>query len=244
MTRRTRRRLYAASVAAAVGAGAPLWAPALLARLPAFRVEEVRVVGTRYVAPDHVVSLADVGPDASVWDDPGPWEQRVRSDPMISDARVRRTGAHRIEIRVTEDEPMALVPTPALVAVDSAGRVLPLDPATADLDLPILGRGGKVEDGVVSDAGTKELLAVLDRLHASDPGFVESASQLVSVPGGVEVFMADGAYASRVLLPTDEPDRALQRVEAALAARSGGRTVTRADARFEGQVIVAGGRSS
>ncbi|HKK08477.1 MAG TPA: FtsQ-type POTRA domain-containing protein [Gemmatimonadota bacterium] len=244
MTRRTRRRLYAATVAAVVGAGAPVWAPALLSRLPAFRVEEVGVVGTRYVPPDRVAALAAVEPDASVWDDPSRWEDRVRSDPLVADARVRRTGAHRIEIRVTEVQPVALVPTPDLVAVDSGGRVLPLDPSDADLDLPIVGQGAKVEGGSVSDARTLELLRVLDRLRSTDPGFVRSASQLVRVPGGVEVFMADGAYAARVLLPPASPDSALRRVEAALAARGGRGEVERADARFDGQVVVAAGGSS
>ena len=244
MTRRTRRRIYAATVAAVVGAGAPLWAPALLSRLPAFRVEEVGVVGTRYVPPDRVAVLAAVEPDASVWDDPARWETRVRSDPLIADARVRRTGAHRIEIRVTEVEPVALVPTPDLVAVDSSGRVLPLDPAVAKLDLPILGGGSDIEGGVVTDSATLGLLRVLDRLRSTDPGFVRSSSQLVDVAGGIEVFMADGAYASRVLLPAGEPAEGLRRVEAALAARDDRSEVARADARFDGQVVVAAGGAS
>jgi hypothetical protein len=240
MTRRTRRRIYVATMAAAVGAGAPLWAPALLARLPGFRVEEVRVVGTHYVPPDRVASLAAVGPDASVWDDPGRWEDRVRSDPMISDARVRRTGAHRIEIRVTEVEPVALVPTPDLVPVDSTGRLLPLDPATADLDLPILGSGAKVEGGHLSDPGTRRLLAVLDRIRAVEPGFVHSASQFLRVPGGVEVFMTEGADARRVFLPSVHPAAGLRRVEAALAARGHRSPAAQVDARFDGQVVVTG----
>lgn len=240
MTRRTRRRIYVATMAAAVGAGAPLWAPAVLARLPGFRVKEVRVVGTHYVAPDHVASLADVGPEASVWDDPSVWEHRVRSDPMIADAHVRRTGAHRIEIRVTEVQPVALVPTPDLVAVDSAGRLLPLDPATSDLDLPILGAGGRVAAGRIVDAPTLRLLHVLDRLRAAEPGFVRSASQLLGVRGGVEVFMIDGADARRVYLPAADPTTGLRRVEAALAARGGTRPADRVDARFQGEVVVAG----
>jgi len=248
VTRRTRRRIYVATMAAAVGAGAPLWAPAVLARLPGFRVKEVRVVGTHYVPPDRVASLASVGPDASVWDDPGHWEDRVREDPMIADARVRRTGAHRIEIRVTEVEPVALVPTPDLVPVDSSGRLLPLNPATADLDLPILGSGAKVEAGRLADPGTLRLLEVLDRLRSAEPGFVRSASQFLRVPGGVEVFMTDGADARRVYLPGADPERGLRRVEAALAARGAGHAAghaavhaaARVDARFDGQVVVAG----
>ncbi|MDP2479854.1 MAG: FtsQ-type POTRA domain-containing protein [Candidatus Palauibacterales bacterium] len=240
MTRRTRRRVYVATMAAAVGAGAPLWAPAVLARLPGFRVEEVRVVGTHYVPPDRVASLASVEPDASVWDDPARWEARVRSDPMIADARVRRTGAHRIEIHVTEIEPVALVPTPDLVPVDSAGHLLPLDPAQADLDLPILGSGATVEGGHLSDPGSRRLLDVLDRLRSAEPGFVRSASQFLRVPGGVEVFMTGGGDARRVYLPDSDPEAGLRRVEAALAARGGGSSAARVDARFDGQVVVAG----
>jgi hypothetical protein len=244
VTRRTRRRVYVAVVAAAIGAGAPIWAPALLSRLPGFRVEEVRVVGTHYVAPDRVVALAAVEPGASVWDDPAPWEARVRSDPMIADDRVRRTGAHRIEISVTEVEPVALVPTPELVPVDSAGTLLPIDPAIADLDLPILGSGAKVAGGHLADAASRGLLDVLDRLRSVEPEFVRGASQLVRVPGGVEVFMTEGAGARRVYLPAHDPESGLRLVEAALAARGAEHAAAIADARFDGQVVVAPEESS
>ncbi len=244
MTRRTRRRIYVATLSAVVGAGAPLWAPVLLSRLPGFRVEEVRVVGTHYVPPDRVVALAAVEPGASVWDDPSAWERRVRSDPMIADARVRRTGVHRIEIRVTEVEPVALVPTPDLVPVDSAGDLLPLDPARADLDLPILGSRAGVAHGKLQDPATRRLLDVLDKLRESEPAFVRSASQLLRVPGGVEVFMTGGAEVQRVLLPAGDPEGGLRRVEAALADRHGQPPAAEADARFEGQVVVSRGGSS
>jgi len=44
-------------------------------------------------------------------------------------------------VRVTEAVPVALAPMPGgLQAVDTSGHVLPLDPARADVDLPVVAR--------------------------------------------------------------------------------------------------------
>lgn len=251
MTRRGWRRLYVVGLATAVGLSAPLWAPPALSRVDAFEVEEVGVVGARYVPPDEIAALADVGPDASVWADPGSWEERVRAHPLVRDAEVRRAGLHRLEIRVRETEPVALVATPAIVPVDEDGRVLPLDPAATALDLPIVAGEVEVrEDRVVSRPALR-LLEVLVALAEYDPVFVGQISQLRHVgdaagdPGaagaehGAEILMARSGYTERILLPGDVPVRALRRVELALARH--GAPVASADARFDGQVVLRPG---
>ncbi len=227
------------SVAAAVGLSAPVWAPPLLARMDAFRVETVGVTGVRYCPPEEIVRRADVEPDASVWDDPSRWEARVREHPLVRDARVVRTGRHRLEIRVTEVEPVALAATPELVPLDREGRTLPLDPAESRLDLPILGGEAEVRDGRLAEGEARRLLDVLVRLREAEPGFVGQASEFRALEhGGVAVWMgADADGARKVLLPGDRPVRALGRVEMALGAHDGG-TVAAADARFDGQVVL------
>lgn len=248
MNRRARRRLYVLAVAALAGVGAPTWAPPLLSGVPAFRVEEVEVVGARYVPPDEIARLAAVEEGASVWDDPGPWEARVREHPLVRDARIRRAGLHRVEIRVDEREPVALAAVPEVVPVSAEAAVLPLDPAESALDLPLVTGPGRVVEGRLRGGLAGELLEVLARLRRHDPGFVEQISELRPLRGGnVEILLRGGAPAGRILLPISDPLRALRRVELALARHGEGRRGSRvawADARFDGQVVLGGGRDS
>ncbi|MFQ5678825.1 MAG: cell division protein FtsQ/DivIB [Gemmatimonadota bacterium] len=237
MTRRTRRRLLLLGSAAAAAVSVPLWVPHLLAGLPAFRVSRIEVVGTRYVPPDEVVRLAAVDSTASVWDDPGIWEARVSSHRLIRQARVHRRGLRTLEIRVVEDRPVALAATPLLVPVNAEGRLLPLDPAEASLDLPLLAGTARIENGRLESAGRRHLARVLGRLEEYDPAFTRGISEIGTLEGGaVEIRLVDAAHCARILLPPDSPVLALRRVEIALGAA--GRRALLADARFEGQVVL------
>lgn len=255
-------------LAALIGAGSPMWAPPLLQTLPTFRVERVEVVGTRFLAPDEVAARADVPGDASVWDEPDRWRQRVEEHPLVERARVRRSGFHTLEITVEEVEPVALAAASGtLRPVSADGVVLPLDPARHGLDLPILLLGGSAAtsgtgDGADGSGGggpdtgdgegidvdhlegveARTLVRVLSRLRDEEPGFVAKISSLrVLEDGGIEVSMVEATHAGTVLLPPEEPARALRRVELALGEQEG--AVARADARFRNQVVLerAGG---
>lgn len=244
MNRRTRRRVYAVAVAAAIGLGAPWWGPPLLSRIEAFRVRSVSVAGTRFVSEFDVLRRAAIPDSASVWNDPTNWEVRVEADPLVADAEVVRSGASGLEVRIREVEPVALVPTPELVPVDREGRLLPLDPARAGLDLPILhleaaGAGERIEG---SEA--RRLLELLTRLREAEPGFVARASELRLLEGGgAEVFLTEGPEGcERVRLPLDEPVRALERIGLVLSVRDSATVAV--DARFDGQVVVTTGGAS
>ena len=244
MTRRTRRRVYVVVLAALIGAGSPIWAPPLLQTLPAFRVEKVEVVGTRFLAPDEVAARADVPPGASVWDEPERWRRRVEDHPLVERARVRRAGFHTLEIAVEEVEPMALAATTGtLRPISEEGALLPLDPARHGLDLPVLLLDSASADGERlrgGDAGT--LVGALSRLSEEEPGFVGKISSLrILADGGIEVRMVESTHARTVLLPPADPARALRRVELALGEQEG--AVEKADARFRDQVVLerAGG---
>lgn len=238
LTRRTRRRLFVIGTTALIGGTLPLWVPQLLARLPAFRVVRVEVVGTRYVAPDEIVRLAAIDPDASVWDDTEPWERAIEAHPLVNGAHVRRTGLRTLEIRVTEDRPVALAATPQLVPVNAAGRVLPLDPAEVALDLPVLGGTWSVDHERLSEPEPRALVALLARLDAYDPAFVAQVSEVdYRRDGSVEILMLPAARAARILLPPEAPLRGLQRVELALGD-AGETSVSVADARFADQVVL------
>jgi hypothetical protein len=241
LTRRGRRRLFVIAVAGLVGLSVPRWVPRLLATLPAFRVEQISVLGTRYVAPDEIKRLIAVSPDASVWDDVERLADRVRAHPMIREATVRRDGLHGLSVTVVEKRPVALVATPELRPVNGDGRLLPLRPAEAALDLPIVQGVTDVEGSMVTDPGVRLLAGVLDALDRSDPDFVSVVSEASIDPDGAIHFrMLPTADAGEVLLPAGDPVEALRRVSLALG-RVPDRRVDRADARFDRQVVLTGG---
>lgn len=238
LTRRGRRRLFVIATAGLLGLSVPAWVPRLLATLPAFRVEQVEVIGTRYVPPDEVKALVAPGPEASVWDDLDVWEERVRGHPMIREAKVRREGLHALQVVVVEKRPLALVATPELRPVNAEGRLLPLDVTRAGLDLPIIHGVVRVEADSVVDGDVREIARLLDALDRAQPEFLAVVSEVgVASDGGYEFLMLPSADAGTVLLPAEEPVRALRRISFALGQVDDPR-VRKADARFEGQVVL------
>ncbi|WP_420634128.1 cell division protein FtsQ/DivIB [Candidatus Palauibacter sp.] len=238
LTRRGRRRLFVVLLAGAIGFSVPVWVPRLLATLPAFYIADVHVVGTNYVQPEDIRRIVAVAPDASVWDDRGLWEERARTHPMVREATARRQGFHTLEITVVEKRPIALVATPELRPVSGDGYLLPLDPSSGPLDLPIV-RGPVETDGnLVTDPEIRELIATLQRLDRTRREFMSLVSEITTAPeGGYRFLLLPGAEADIVLLPREAPLRALDRVSVALGQIEDHR-VARADARFTGQVVL------
>ena len=239
MTRRGRRRLYVISFAAVLGVGAPFWAPPLLGTLPVFRIERVEIAGTVYATPDELLELAAIEPTASVWSDGTMWEERVRSHPLVREARVRRTGMQDIEIRVTEVLPLAFVAGPTLVPVDENGVTLPLDPAAYALDLPVLAGDASLDNGRVKGAGTRDALRALAALREYDSAFFGQISEIRWLESGcVEIELIEAGKTGRILLRASDPVKGLRLVELALGHASD-LGVASADARFEGQVVLS-----
>jgi cell division protein FtsQ len=125
--------------AAILVVSAPWWGRATLRHLEFFRVRRVEIDGTRYVSPDEIVQRLRIDTTASLWDDVAALEQRVRQHPSVRDVRIARKLPGTLLVRVTENLPVALVQAAAgLVPVDAEGKSLPVNPATADVDLPVL----------------------------------------------------------------------------------------------------------
>ncbi|MCY3599074.1 MAG: FtsQ-type POTRA domain-containing protein [Gemmatimonadetes bacterium] len=237
ITRRGRRRLLLALMVASIGLSVPIWVPRLLTTLPAFQISELGVVGTDHIAPDEIRALALI-PDASVWDDPATWEERVRAHPLVREATARRQSFRTLEIAIVERRSVALVATPELRPVSGDGYVLPLEPSAAPLDLPIIQGPVETDGGFVADPGTRELIFTLSRMDRTRSDFMSLVSEVgPAAEGGYRFLLLPGAGADVVFLPRDEPLRALDRVSIALGQIED-RRVARADARFRGQVVV------
>lgn len=238
MTRRTRRRITVLVLAAVAGAGSPLWGPPLLRSLPTFQVDEIRVTGIRYLDAGEVRRMAAIPAGASVWDEAGEWEERVRRHRLVEEVRVARRGWSTLEIQVTEARPVALVIVGGgLRPVDRDGTVMPLDPTRHNLDLPVLRGEPEVRgDRVRSPRQLRELEAMAE-LGREDSAFLARVSEVHPVPGGgMQMWMMEEAPVERVLLPLDRTVRSLERVEIALGLAR--RPVRAADARFQDQVVL------
>lgn len=163
---------------ATVLAGALARIPEALSRVEAFRVREIRLEGNRFLTQEEAARAAAISPQASVWDDLDPLEDRLRAHPLVADVKAKRRFPGALLLEVVERQPVALVPTPALEPVDALGTVLPINPAEHRLDLPIISmRGGR--DGTALTAAQRRLVAgELARLARGDPEFVARLSEV------------------------------------------------------------------
>lgn len=120
---------------------APWWGTAVLGRLEFFRVRRVVVEGARYLPPQEVLARLDVDTTMSIWDELAPVEARVAEHLQVAAVEIDRRLPGTLVVRVTENLPVALVPSGGkLRAYDAVGRELPIDPVARDLDLPIVHR--------------------------------------------------------------------------------------------------------
>jgi cell division septal protein FtsQ len=243
MNRRTRRKLGVVATAAAVGVLSPVWGPLVLRNVPIFGVEEVRVVGTRFVADSAVRALAGFGPDASVWDDMTGVERRVAEHPLVLEADVRRSGLHRLDLVVHEVQPVAFVSTPALVPVNADGLELEIDPAKRPVDLPIL-QGAEVSKGRVEPETARRALDVLEQVSTLDSAFARQISELrPASASSVEFVLLPDSPLERVVLPFRDPVTAFRRVGSAISLAEARGPVRAADARYENEVVIRMGQN-
>jgi len=136
-------------------------------RMEYFHVRTIEVQGTHYLDPATVVERLGVDTMRSVWDDNATLVTRLKSLPQVGDAVISRKLPGTLVVKVRENLPVALSPSPrGLEAVDSAGVVLPIDPTTADLDLPI---------ALQRDAS---MLVLLGALRTSDAALFNRISEI------------------------------------------------------------------
>ncbi|GDX87393.1 hypothetical protein LBMAG44_13060 [Gemmatimonadota bacterium] len=227
---RWRRRLRSIGmlVAGVAILSSPWWYRPVLSNLDFFRVRRVEVLGARYASPDEIVSRLRVDSSASVWDDVGPLEERVRVHPSVRDVRIERKLPGTLVIRVTENPPVALIQVSGgLVAVDAAGRTLPVDPTAVDVDLPVL----RSRDTLA--------LRLLGEVQEALPLVFARIGDVRRTPAG-DLAIRLNEPAARVVLAS--ADLTVQRlseiipVEQDLARRNA--TATELDLRYRDQVIA------
>lgn len=253
MKARTRRLAGGGAAVAALGAAlaAPLWGPPLLREVPWFAAREIEVTGTRLLAPHEVLLASGVRPGVNVWTDPEAWERALERHPVVARARVDRRLPHTLHVRVTERRAVALLQEGVLRPATGDGLLLPVDPARASLDLPLLrAPAGAVAGARVADGGTRAALAELERLAELDPALAARVSEVhPAADGTLRLLLA--APAAEVLLPPGADGQRLAELGATLAdlarrlaadsagagAGAGGARA-RVDARWQDQIVV------
>ncbi len=148
-----------------------------------FHLRAVSVEGTRYLSPDLVIERLALDTMRSVWDDTKPLADRLRRMSQVSDVEISRKLPGTLVVRIRENTPVALVPSPrGLEAVDTSGTVLPIDPSAEDVDLP------------VANQRDAPILSLLGAIRAGDARLYRRISQ-VSRDGG-NAFVLELAPAS------------------------------------------------
>ena len=217
--------------------------PRLLRRMDAFRVRQVEVVGTRYLAPHEALERSGIGLESNVFDDPAPWISALRAHPRVAAAEVERELPGTIVLTITEVEPMALARTPALVPVSGDGLVLPIDMRAVDVDLPVLTVESDVSaDGRLEAEEALAVLAALSRLRRLAPEFAARVSEAGREgDDGVRLLLRRPAD-TEVMLPMDFEAARLEQLRLTLAdleSRDELSRVRRIDVRYRDQVVVS-----
>lgn len=225
--------LFAALVVALFS---PLWWRAVLVLLPGFGVELVEITGARLLAPHHALALAGVREGESVWSHPERWAAGLRRHPLVAGVEVERELPGTLRIRVRERRPVALVERAALRPVSAAGALLPVNPATAGLDLPLI-RGAKEQD----------LVRTAARISSQEPELFRRLSEVARTPAG-DVLLTFAAPPVEAILPPRADDVSLLRLRAVLLdleRRHGTRPLAGRviDLRFAGQAVLRAGQT-
>jgi hypothetical protein len=220
------RLLWVACLVAALG-GATWWGPGLLRGLDYFALRRVEVVGAVYLPPERVAGMLGLGERASVWEDVGALEERLRASAGLEQALVERRLPGTLRVTVREVEPVALAQgAQGLVALSPGGSPLPFDPRRVPVDAPVVRHP------------SRPLAVALAAVRSVDRGLFAAAQAARLWKGGLALELDGG----RVLLDTPVVAEAVTRVAAVrrdLQARGGG--WAELDGRFGAWVVARGG---
>ena len=208
--------------------GAALWfgGPGLGRKLEFFRVRRVEFAGMHHLKPAVALPALGLGRDASIFDNLDPVAERAARIGGVQAAEAGRRFPGTLVVRLREIPPVALVPRGSRLALmDSAGRVLPYDPAHSAPDLPV---------AATADARVGRLLRRVMRLDPALFARVTTAARA----GEDVVLVVDGR---RLLF---RPDASVEEMRAVTAVAQDlvrkGERYTELDGSFAGYVVVRG----
>lgn len=224
-------------------AGAILFGPRMLLSAEMFRAEDVRVSGVRNMTPHAVVMASGIHSTTSVFGDRDAWRRALLAHPLIEDAQIQRVLPRTLKIHIVETRPVAFAATPELRPVDAHGRVLPIDPAGKDLDLPVVSVPTEIDpDGVLAEPAVVDLLGVLAQLQRLRPQLAARVSELRTSSGGEVALLFSEPPHLEVFLSADAGKHQFYQLELVLTDVEERGELPRLrymDLRFQDQVVVA-----
>lgn len=224
MTRRRAALLAMLALTVALGVVAAL--PAVVRRIPFFRIHAVEITGLRYHEEDDVVRRLALPADASILYPLDVVQAAAAAMPGVREATVTRRWPGTLVVHLDEIRPVALTAQDdRLVLLDARGRVLPFAPSRVETSLPVAPR----------DSATAALLA---RMQVSDPLLYDQVQWVRTE--GAEVTLVRNGHQVRLRVDADEQAlRAISAVQAWLEATA--TPWVELDGRFDGRVFVRKG---
>jgi cell division protein FtsQ len=153
----------------------PVWATRVARQISWFEIQRVEISGAFLLAPHEVLEASGVHVGQHLLEELAVWESALRAHPVIADARVSRHLPHTLRVRIREERPVAFVGDSGLTPATGAGQLLPVDPARAPVDLPIM--RGNVADSTEA-AAMRRMLAEVGRLTGIDPVLMAGVSEI------------------------------------------------------------------
>jgi hypothetical protein len=230
-------------------------APAGLRRMDVFHVERVELVGARHLDGAAAVEASGLTTESNLFEDPDAWRASLLQHPLVAHVEIGRRVPGTIVLHVRETVPIAFARTPELRAVDATGRLLPIDHAADDMDLPVLDCATRIDaDGRATDPETLRAVRFLEITRQLAPSLLGWISEVGAHGDAVRLVLRNAADAE-VLVPAEPSAERLAELQHALAdlatprlAAAGTDTtdggvelarVKRIDGRFHDQIVVA-----
>jgi cell division protein FtsQ len=221
-----RRTALLAGLLLTCALGAVMAAPAVVRRVPFFRIHAIEITGLHYHEEHDVVRRLALPADASILHSLDAVQAAAAAIPGVQGAMVTRRWPGTLVLHLEEIPPVALTAQDdRLVLLDARGRVLPFAPARVTTSLPIAPR----------DSATAALLA---RMRVSDPLLYDQV-QVVRTDGTDVTLLREG---HQVRLRVDADAQALRAIMAVQAWLEATATPwVELDGRFDGRVFVRKG---
>lgn len=142
---------------------------------PYFRIKDIKnieISGTHRLSPDLIREWARLGPETNLLAlRPHRAEQAITAHPWVARAEITRKWPNRVQIKITEREPAALVQLGELYYADRQGNLFkPLSPGDP-LDFPVI-TGLKQEEFIPDQGGPliySQVMEVMDTLKEAAP---------------------------------------------------------------------------
>lgn len=216
------------------------FAAGVVSGLPFFQVDDVQVEGAVYLSRDEVRAAAGVASAPNLWESKRAWVEGIESHPLVKTAEVSRRPPSTLLVRIEEVEPVALIASPLVEAVDESGAPIPVDPSDPVLDLPLIRVVGA--DSPAPSHALPVLAGEMKRMVALAPEVFSVVSEAHWEDGLVTLLLGDSGPRLRY-----RPPLSGRRLREGIVAmndaleRFPDRPPQEVDLRFDGQVVVRSG---